>query len=90
MKIIFLHGLESNPKTSHSAELIKNYFKDDTIIIPDYKPKNKTYEEVYQILMQEISPYLDGDEVYIIGISLGGFWAYELAKRMKDTVWGCV
>lgn len=80
MKIIFLHGLESTPETSHSAKLITDNF--DNVHVPHYNPKKSTYLLVKQTLKSLIDHYTEvmKEDVILIGISLGGFWALHMTE----------
>lgn len=82
MKIIFLHGLESTPETSSTAKLIKdNFEKQYEVIVPDYKPSTKSYEEIVEFLKGLDCDYRD----IVIGISLGGFWALHMTEFTNAT-----
>jgi predicted esterase YcpF (UPF0227 family) len=75
--IIFLHGKQSTPAGSGSGKAIREYFsKEHNVLIPDYKPLERTHEEIEEYLKEYISPH---PEALIVGISLGGYWAYRMA-----------
>lgn len=88
MKLIFLHGLESTPKTSGSAKAIREYFaekdKNVEVIVPDYHPKTRTYEEI-DIYLQSLIRELEkgGERIMLVGISMGGYWAMRMAEQFK-------
>ena len=75
--IIFLHGKQSTPEGSGSGKAIQEHFsKEYNVLIPDYKPMERTHEEIQAYLKDYISPHT---EALIVGISLGGYWAYRMA-----------
>ena len=75
--IIFLHGKQSTPEGSGSGKAIREHFSSEhNVLIPDYKPMERTHEEVEAYLTEFISPH---PEALIVGISLGGYWAYRMA-----------
>jgi len=75
--IIFLHGKQSTPEGSGSGKAIReNFSKEYNVLIPDYKPMERTHEEIEAYLKEFISPH---HEALIVGISLGGYWAYRMA-----------
>ena len=74
--IIFLHGKQSTPEGSGSGKAIREHFsKEHNVLIPDYKPMERTHEEIDAYLKDYISPHPDA---LIVGISLGGYWAYRM------------
>jgi len=83
MKAIFLHGMLSTPSTSTSARVIKEFLtqKEVEVIVPDYKPQTRSYDEINAFLTKEVKDCVDTeDEVMLIGISLGGYWAFKMAN----------
>jgi predicted esterase YcpF (UPF0227 family) len=86
MKAIFLHGMLSTPSTSASARAVKEFLtrKGVEVIIPDYKPQTRSYDEINAFLTKEVKACVDTeDEVMLIGISLGGYWAFKMANDFK-------
>jgi pimeloyl-ACP methyl ester carboxylesterase len=89
--IIFLHGKESTPESSGSAKAIIEYFKNYTVLVPDYRPLERAYEEIENFLtgyIQNAIAKADG-MVHLVGISLGGYWAYTMACKIRD-VYQCI
>lgn len=86
MKILFLHGRESTPETSSTSKSIKDYFSGKyEVLVPDYKP-NLQYSTVKQNLLKFYDENIKyNDEVVVIGISLGGYWATELTNMRPVT-----
>lgn len=83
MNILFLHGKLSTPETSHSALAIKTFFtaKGMTVFIPNYKPNDSSKQEIEQFLNSYIKDNnILADDTAIIGISLGGYWALNIAN----------
>ena len=74
--IIFLHGKQSTPEGSGSGKAIREHFsKEHNVLIPDYKPMERTHEEVENFLKGVISIH---PGALLVGISLGGYWAYRM------------
>lgn len=83
MKAMFFHGLLSTPETSRTAKAVKDFLaqKDVEVIVPDYRPQARSYDEIDAFLKEEVQKLLDlNDGVMLIGISLGGYWAYKMAN----------
>jgi len=83
--ILFLHGKESSPATSSSATDIREYFESYEVLVPDYRPLERTHGEIEEYLSSYIEDVLnrsDG-EVNLVGISLGGYWAYRMASHLQ-------
>lgn len=80
--IIFLHGKESTPDTSTSAQAVRDHFTNDTVLVPDYKPLERTHEEIEEYLADYIKNA--GGDVSIVGISLGGYWAYRMGCKVPN------
>ena len=85
--IIFLHGKESTPETSMSAKAVIEYLKNEDVSVPDYQPLARSHAEIEEFL----SSYIEnaGVDVTLIGISLGGYWAYTMACK-KENVSRCI
>lgn len=74
--IIFLHGKQSTPEGSGSGKAIREHFsKEYNVLIPDYKPMERTHGEIEAYLKEYISPH---PGALIVGISLGGYCAYRM------------
>ena len=83
--IIFLHGKESTPATSSSAKAVKEYFIRYDVLVPDYRPLERTHEEIEAFLTALIEDVLKNDHlVYLVGISLGGYWAYTMSCKFSE------
>jgi predicted esterase YcpF (UPF0227 family) len=80
--IIFLHGKESTPDSSSSARSVKEYFKQDKVLVPDYRPLERSHEEIESYLSDVIEKA--GTEVSLVGISLGGYLAYRMACKSPN------
>lgn len=86
--IIFLHGKQSTPEGSGSGKAIREHFsKEYTVLIPNYKPMERTHEEIESYLKEYISPH---PEALIVGISLGGYWAYRMTCVLPALGLSCV
>jgi len=85
--IIFLHGKESTPETSRSAKAVIEYFKNEDVSVPDYQPLARSHAEIEEFLSSCIETA--GVDVTLIGISLGGYWAYTMACK-KANVSRCI
>lgn len=82
--VIFLHGKESTPSTSSSAKAIKDYFVAYDVLVPDYLPLERTYDEIDSFLTEfiEVALQKTGNVVSLVGISLGGYWAYTMSCKL--------
>ena len=87
--IIFLHGKQSTPEGSGSGKAIRAHFSSEhNVLIPDYKPMERTHDEIESFLEEYISPH---PGALIVGISLGGYWAYRMACTLPtDLGLSCV
>jgi dienelactone hydrolase len=90
MHIIFIHGKESDPKNSSKAQAIRDRFPESIVSVPDYKPKERSYEEIDEFFREYFDrmTYLDDEELFIIGSSLGGYWALKWASPLDAS--GCI
>lgn len=83
--IIFLHGKESTPETSSSAKAVKEYFVGYNVLVPDYRPLERTHDEIEAFLTEFIKDALKNDQmIYLVGISLGGYWAYTMSCNFSE------
>jgi uncharacterized protein len=73
LKIAYLHGLDSNNLGPKNEWLKKIYEVYDPLI--DYREKN-----IYQKIKSQITEF---NPDIIIGSSMGGFFAYEIAKEQN-------
>jgi pimeloyl-ACP methyl ester carboxylesterase len=82
--IIFLHGKESTPETSSSAMAVKEYFVANDVLVPDYRPLERSHEEIEAFLTEYIEDVIQNvNLVHLIGISLGGYWAYTMGCKIR-------
>jgi predicted esterase YcpF (UPF0227 family) len=83
--IIFIHGRLSTPETSQTAKAIKEYFesKGERVVVPNYKPNDSTYDEIKTFFREYIRSldFIVDEQITVIGISLGGYWALKLANE---------
>lgn len=90
MHIIFIHGKESDAKNSSKAQAIQDRFPESTVSVPDYRPRERSYEEIdeyFQNYFDQI-PYLQNKALYLVGSSLGGYWALKWATQLNAS--GCI
>lgn len=74
--IIFLHGKQSTPEGSGSGKAIREHFSQGyNVLIPDYKPMERTHGEIEAYLKEYITPH---PGALLVGISLGGYWVYRM------------
>ena len=90
MNIIFIHGKESDPKNSSKAQEIQDRFPDSIVSVPDYRPKERSFEEIDQFFKDYFGriPFLHNRVLYIVGSSLGGYWALKWASQLNAS--GCI
>ena len=87
--IIFLHGKQSTPEGSGSGKAIRERFAPEhTVLVPDYRPLERTHEEIEAFLTGVISAH---PNALLVGISLGGYWAYRMTCVLpKEQNLSCV
>ncbi|HPS64397.1 MAG TPA: YqiA/YcfP family alpha/beta fold hydrolase [Ignavibacteria bacterium] len=73
--IIYIHGFKSSGK-AHKAKLTRDYFTDKRVDSPTLPISPKKTFSILKDLVREA-----GQKVYLIGSSLGGFYALMLAAR---------
>jgi len=82
--ILFIHGRLSTPETSQTAIAVKKYFESigERVVIPNYRPNELTYDEIKTYFREYIRAldFTIDEPITVIGISLGGYWALELAN----------
>jgi len=90
MNIIFIHGLESDPKNSSKAQEIQDRFPDSIVSVPDYRPKERSFEEIDDFFKDYFDqiPFLQNRVLYVVGSSLGGYWALKWASQLNAS--GCI
>jgi predicted esterase YcpF (UPF0227 family) len=90
MNIIFIHGLESDPKNSSKAQEIQDRFPEYIVSVPDYRPKERSFEEIDEFFKDYFTkiPYLQNKVLYLVGSSLGGYWALKWASQLNAS--GCI
>jgi hypothetical protein len=90
MNIIFIHGKESDPKNSSKAQQIQDRFPEAIVSVPDYRPKERSYQEIDEFFRDYFGriPYLQNRVLYLVGSSLGGYWALKWASQLNAS--GCI
>ena len=90
MFIIFIHEKESDQKNSSKAQEIQDRFPESIVAVPDYRPKERSFEEIDEFLANYFGriPFLHNKVLYIIGSSLGGYWALKWASQLNTS--GCI
>lgn len=79
--IVYLHGFLSSP-LSFKAQQVKLWLEEHHPDIQYFCPMLPPYpEQAYRIIEQQLEA-LDGP-IYLMGSSLGGFWATVFAERFK-------
>jgi predicted esterase YcpF (UPF0227 family) len=79
--ILCLHGFASTGDTSNKCKAIKCEFEDETVLTPTYCTFDP--EAASKALSDALESHIEqhpNDDITIIGVSLGGFWARWLAK----------
>ena len=90
MYIIFIHGKESDPKNSSKAQEIQDRFPKSIVLVPDYRPKERSFEEIDEFFKYYFDkiPFLQNKALYMVGSSLGGYWALKWASQLNAS--GCI
>ena len=78
MKILFLHGLESNNQSSKVSSM-KSYGHEVCAPEMNYKENQELYKKTLKTV-KEIKPDL------IVGSSMGGYYAYHLGTHYKTNL----
>jgi uncharacterized protein len=79
-RILYLHGFNSS--YSPENEKVKALSKIGEVIGIDYNTYD-TYDNIHSYLLREITKLSpDPDDTLIVGTSLGGFWAAEMAAYL--------
>ena len=78
MKILFLHGLESNNQSS-KVSCMKRYGHEVCAPEMNYKENQELYKKTLKTV-KEIKPDL------IVGSSMGGYYAYHLGTHYKTNL----
>ncbi|WOE30942.1 MULTISPECIES: YqiA/YcfP family alpha/beta fold hydrolase [unclassified Acinetobacter] len=77
MNFIYLHGFQSSPQSA-KGQLLKHYIENKTPYHIDLPDLNKPPRQVLQQLQQQLQHQ---PKTVLIGSSLGGFYATQLAAR---------
>jgi len=78
-KIIYLHGFLSSPQSSkaqQTKEWLEEYYPHLDFVCPYLPPKPAECRQILLELMQSCQ-----QPIYLIGSSLGGFWASYLVEK---------
>ena len=77
MNIIYLHGFNSDGNGSTAVKL-KSHYRDN-IITPSYDYQNA--DNGYNQLNSIVQKGMNGDNLVLVGTSLGGFWANYFSEK---------
>lgn len=85
MLIYAIHGFGSTGEGSGTVQAFVRRFKHDKVIAPTYDSVDP--ERAYAQLAAQMTDAIaanPGEELLIIGISLGGFWARKMADHFSN------
>lgn len=77
--IIYLHGFLSSPESA-KAQAVKNYLQDNETDISFHCPHLTPYPRQCQRELEALVEFLQPEPLWLMGSSLGGFWATWLAE----------
>ncbi len=77
--LIYIHGFLSSPM-SHKAQVTKSWLETNRPEVEFFAPKLPPYPEETGRILQDRVESLTGP-IYLMGSSLGGFWATFLAEK---------
>lgn len=80
--LIYLHGFLSSP-LSAKAEITRNWLLKNKSEIDYYCPQLPPYPNETKNILTQLVEQLSNRPVYLVGSSLGGFWATYLAERFN-------
>lgn len=78
--LIYIHGFLSSPK-SYKAQLVKSWVEENRPDIDYYCPFLPPYPNQAKTILDDLIQSLEGEPVYLMGSSLGGFWCTYLVER---------
>lgn len=97
--VLMLHGFSGSHRNfGKLAELMKNDYRVIRVDLPGFAlsdvPKGYTSEDdlvgLYKSLMSDFIPDVVGDKFYVMGNSMGGWMAWEIAAVMPEKISGLV
>jgi predicted esterase YcpF (UPF0227 family) len=80
--VLYIHGFLSSP-LSAKAEITRKWLNQNYPDVEFYCPHLPPYPNETQIILEKLVEKLSSDSVYLIGSSLGGFWATYLAEQFN-------
>lgn len=80
--VLYIHGFLSSPK-SHKAQATERWLKKHYPHVKFLCPALSSYPSVAKSTLDQLTDRLKEDTVYVIGSSLGGFWATYLIENRK-------
>ena len=80
MKYYYFHGYKSSPM-AEKAKAMREILGSDNVIVPDFNLSVEEISDLFDKLCDEISS--SKEEVCIVGSSLGGLFALNIASRVK-------
>ena len=78
--LIYIHGFLSSP-LSAKAEITRNWLLKNKSEIDYYCPQLPPYPNETKNILTQLVEQLSNRPVYLVGSSLGGFWATYLAEK---------
>ncbi len=80
--VLYIHGFLSSPK-SQKAQLTRRWLETHYPDVKFFCPSLSSYPSVAKSMLDQLADRLESETLYVIGSSLGGFWATYLVERKK-------
>lgn len=80
--VLYIHGFLSSPK-SHKARVTEQWLKKHYPHVKFFCPALSSYPSIAKSTLDQLADRLKDDTVFVIGSSLGGFWATYLIENRK-------
>lgn len=80
--VVYLHGFLSSP-LSHKAQVVKQWLATHRPDVRFHCPQLTPYPAQTQRELQALMEFLQPEPVWLIGSSLGGYWATWLAEHYQ-------
>jgi len=78
--LIYIHGFLSSP-ASHKALQVKHWLAEHRPDVSYHCPALSAYPQSVRETLEALVVSLQGEDIYLMGSSLGGFWSTWLAEQ---------